>query len=170
MVRYFHPVGDRSCSDIYPPARLGNSGLKVSRIILGMMSYGSSDWQSWVRVAPIDQFVYIYDNILFQVLDEEEAMKHIKAAYDAGIQTFDTADVYSNGLSEVILGKAIKKFNLPRDEIVVMTKVLFPSVPFFLTLIFIPNSGGLPRDIKGSPRVWSSCSPSQIRSRWFWLR
>ncbi|QRW01467.1 aldo/keto reductase family protein [Ceratobasidium sp. AG-Ba] len=86
--------------------RLGQSGLKVSRIILGTMSYGTPEWQKWV-------------------LDEEEGIKHIKAAYDLGIQTFDTANVYSNGLSEVILGKAIKKHNLPRDEIVVMTKVYF---------------------------------------------
>ena len=43
--------------------------------------------------------------------------------YDCGIQTFDTAPVYSNGLSEVILGKAIKQFNLPREELVIMTKV-----------------------------------------------
>ncbi|KAG8752546.1 hypothetical protein FRC12_011900 [Ceratobasidium sp. 428] len=84
--------------------RLGTSGLKVSRIILGLMSYGTSEWNDWV-------------------LSEEEGIKHIKAAYDAGIQTFDTANVYSNGLSEVILGKAIKQHNLPRDEIVVMTKV-----------------------------------------------
>jgi len=89
-----------------PYVRLGKSGLKVSRIILGCMSYGSPEWQAWV-------------------LPEEEGLKHIKAAYDAGIQTFDTANVYSNGLSEIILGKAIKKFNLPRDEIVVMTKVYF---------------------------------------------
>ena len=47
----------------------------------------------------------------------------ILGSYDAGIQTFDTANVYSNGESERILGKAIKKYNLPRDEIVVMTKV-----------------------------------------------
>ncbi|KAF8967947.1 aryl-alcohol dehydrogenase [Flammula alnicola] len=87
-----------------PYVRLGSSGLKVSKIILGTMQYGSSDWQKWV-------------------LGEEEAVKHIKYAYDAGIQTFDTADVYSNGLSEVILGKAIKQLNLPRDEIVVMTKL-----------------------------------------------
>ncbi|CAE6468145.1 unnamed protein product [Rhizoctonia solani] len=87
--------------------RLGASGLKVSRIILGLMTYGTPEWDGWV-------------------LDEEEGLKHIKAAYDAGIQTFDTANVYSNGLSETILGKAIKKFNLPRDEIVVMTKVYFP--------------------------------------------
>ncbi|KAJ6569793.1 aryl-alcohol dehydrogenase [Mycena vulgaris] len=97
--------------------RLGNSGLKVSRIILGCMSYGTPEWQSWV-------------------LAEEEGLKHIKFAYDAGINTFDTANVYSNGESEIILGKAIKQFNLPRDEIVIMTKVYAivgkePSVGFF---------------------------------------
>lgn len=48
-------------------------------------------------------------------------------SYDAGIQTYDTANIYSNGQSEVILGKAIKQHNLPRDEIVVMTKVSFSS-------------------------------------------
>ncbi|EUC55018.1 aryl alcohol dehydrogenase, putative, partial [Rhizoctonia solani AG-3 Rhs1AP] len=84
--------------------RLGNSGLKVSRLILGLMSYGNKQWDEWV-------------------LDEEEGIKHIKAAYDIGIQTFDTANVYSNGDSERILGKAIKQLDLPRDEIVVMTKV-----------------------------------------------
>jgi len=87
-----------------PYVRLGQSGLKVSKIILGTMSYGSSNWQKWV-------------------LGEEEGIKHIKAAYDAGINAFDTANVYSNGLSEVILGKAIKQHNLPRDEIVILTKV-----------------------------------------------
>ncbi|KZP03968.1 Aldo/keto reductase [Athelia psychrophila] len=70
------------------------------------MSYGSPDWQSWV-------------------LGEEEGIAHIKAAYDAGINTFDTANVYSNGASEVVLGKAIKAHNLPRDEIVVLTKVYY---------------------------------------------
>lgn len=49
----------------------------------------------------------------------------LRDSYDAGIQTFDTANVYSNGESEIILGKAIKQHNLPRDEIVVMTKVRF---------------------------------------------
>jgi len=87
--------------------RLGNSGLKVSKIILGTMQYGSSQWQEWV-------------------IGEEEAIKHIKFAYEAGIQTFDTANVYSNGLSEIILGKAIKELKLPREEIVVMTKVYNP--------------------------------------------
>ncbi|KAJ3575321.1 hypothetical protein NP233_g1173 [Leucocoprinus birnbaumii] len=97
--------------------RLGNSGLKVSKIILGCMSYGTPDWQGWV-------------------LPEEESIKHIKAAYDAGINTFDTANVYSNGLSETILGKAIKQHNLPRDEIVILTKVYFPVGHNVKTTIF----------------------------------
>ncbi|KAF5319641.1 hypothetical protein D9619_008850 [Psilocybe cf. subviscida] len=90
-----------------PYVRLGKSGLKVSKIILGCMSYGSEKWQDWV------------------IGDETEAIKHIKTAYDAGINTFDTANMYSNGASEVILGKAIKELKLPRDEIVVLTKVFF---------------------------------------------
>ncbi|KAI0737385.1 Aldo/keto reductase [Daedaleopsis nitida] len=89
--------------------RLGNSGLKVSKIILGCMSYGSPEWQGWV-------------------LPEEEAIKHIKYAYEHGITTFDTANMYSNGLSEIILGNAIKKLNLPREELVIMTK-LWGAVP-----------------------------------------
>lgn len=87
-----------------PYVRLGNSGLKVSKIILGTMQYGHADWQKWV-------------------LGEKEGVEHIKAAYDAGIQSFDTANVYSNGESEIILGKAIKQLKLPRDELVVMTKL-----------------------------------------------
>ncbi|KAG8999736.1 hypothetical protein FRB94_014090 [Tulasnella sp. JGI-2019a] len=90
-----------------PYVRLGSSGLKVSRLILGCMSYGTSQWLKWV-------------------LDEEESIKHIKAAYDLGINTFDTANLYSNGVSEIVLGKAIKQHNLPRDELVVMTKVYYP--------------------------------------------
>ncbi|KAI0648544.1 oxidoreductase [Trametes meyenii] len=84
--------------------RLENSGLKVSKIILGCMSYGDPAWQEWV-------------------LGEDEALKHIKFAYDHGITTFDTANVYSNGLSEVMLGNAIKRLNLPREELVIMTKL-----------------------------------------------
>ncbi|XP_006457299.1 hypothetical protein AGABI2DRAFT_123172 [Agaricus bisporus var. bisporus H97] len=87
--------------------RLGKSGLKISKIILGCMSYGDTRWNKWV------------------IEDEEEVIRHIKVAYDAGIQTFDTANYYSNGASEVLLGKAIKKLNLPHDEIVVMTKLYF---------------------------------------------
>ncbi|SJL15994.1 related to voltage-gated potassium channel subunit beta-1 channel subunit beta-1) [Armillaria ostoyae] len=84
--------------------RLGQSGLKVSKIILGCMTYGSQEWAKWV-------------------LGKEEGIAHIKAAYDAGINAFDTANVYSNGLSEIILGEAIKKYDFPRDKIVVLTKV-----------------------------------------------
>ncbi|KAJ7646516.1 Aldo/keto reductase [Roridomyces roridus] len=87
--------------------RLGNSGLKVSQIILGCMTYGSKEWRPWA-------------------LDEEESIKHIKYAYEAGIQTFDTANMYSNGMGEIVLGNAIKKLGLPREEIVVMTKVRHP--------------------------------------------
>ncbi|KAJ7166825.1 aryl-alcohol dehydrogenase [Mycena filopes] len=89
-----------------PYVRVGNSGLKVSKLIFGCMSYGNPTWrgQHWV-------------------LPEKEGIEHIKYAYDAGINAFDTAPVYSDGASEEILGKAIKEHNLPRDEIVVMTKV-----------------------------------------------
>lgn len=105
-----------------PYVRLGGSGLKVSKIILGMMSYGDSNWAGWV-------------------LPEEEGLKHVKAAYDAGIQTFDTANVYSNGLSEVILGNAIKKYSLPREEIVVMTKVYFTVArEYGQSLANVPNT------------------------------
>ncbi|KAJ7126782.1 aryl-alcohol dehydrogenase [Mycena epipterygia] len=87
--------------------RLGKSGLKISKIVLGCMSYGDPSWMgNWI-------------------LPEEEGSKHIKAAYDAGINAFDTANFYSNGLSEEVLGRAIKKHQLPRDEIVVMTKVYY---------------------------------------------
>lgn len=54
--------------------------------------------------------------------------------YDMGIQSFDTADAYSKGMSEVVLGKAIKEFNLPREEIVVMTKVQQSSIILNLEL------------------------------------
>ncbi|KAJ7273935.1 NADP-dependent oxidoreductase domain-containing protein [Mycena rebaudengoi] len=102
--------------------RLGESGLKVSRIILGCMSYGHPEWcGNWV-------------------LPEEEASKHIKAAYDYGINAFDTANSYSNGLSEEILGRAIKTHKLPRDKIVVMTKVFAPISPEPTTVLYdVPN-------------------------------
>ncbi|KZT05512.1 aryl-alcohol dehydrogenase [Laetiporus sulphureus 93-53] len=96
-----------------PYVRLGNSGLKVSKIILGCMSYGSKGWQKWV------------------IEDQDEVTKHIKFAYDHGIQTFDTANIYSNGLSEVMLGKAIKELNLPREELVIMTKLFAAVAPTY---------------------------------------
>jgi len=83
--------------------RLGKSGLKVSVPILGAMSIGSSKWQPWV-------------------IEEEESLPLLKAAYDRGLTTWDTANVYSNGVSEEIIGKAIKKYDLPRHKLVILTK------------------------------------------------
>ncbi|KAM5542376.1 hypothetical protein V8D89_003835 [Ganoderma adspersum] len=94
-----------------PYVYLGKSGLKVSKVILGCMTYGGGEWMGWQWL-----------------LDEDAAVQHIKYAYECGIQTFDTAPVYSNGLSEAILGKAIRRLGLPRDEIVVMTKFGAPVV------------------------------------------
>ncbi|KAI9749841.1 MAG: hypothetical protein M4579_006718 [Chaenotheca gracillima] len=83
--------------------RLGKSGLKVSIPILGAMSMGSSKWMDWV-------------------MDEEKSLPILKAAYDRGLNTWDTANVYSNGASETIIGKAIKKYNIPREKIVILSK------------------------------------------------
>jgi aryl-alcohol dehydrogenase (NADP+) len=85
---------------------LGRSGLKVSHICLGMMTYGSSQWRKWV-------------------LDEEQARSFVRRALELGINFFDTADMYSNGRSEEILGRAIKDFGR-REEVVIATKVFFP--------------------------------------------
>ncbi|KAI0155437.1 Aldo/keto reductase [Hypoxylon sp. FL1284] len=85
--------------------RVGSSGLRVSSPILGAMSLGSKKWMPWV-------------------LDEDEALEVLKAAYDSGINTWDTANAYSNGLSEEIIGKALKKFSIPREKVVIMTKAL----------------------------------------------
>lgn len=85
---------------------LGRSGLKVSRICLGMMTYGSSQWRKWV-------------------LDEADARPFIQRALEMGISFFDTADMYSRGVSEEILGRAIRDF-ARREEVVIATKVYFP--------------------------------------------
>lgn len=69
---------------------LGESGLKIAPLIVGCMSYGSKRWAEWV------------------LEDEEEIFKILKKCYDVGLRTFDTADVYSNGISETILGKFLK--------------------------------------------------------------
>jgi aryl-alcohol dehydrogenase (NADP+) len=83
---------------------LGKSGLKVSRLCLGMMTYGSSKWREWV-------------------LDEEQALPFVKRALDAGINFFDTADMYSVGASEEVLGNALKAFGVKRESVVIATKV-----------------------------------------------
>ena len=83
---------------------LGSTGLKVSRICLGCMTYGSRKWREWV-------------------LEEPESRPLIRQALEAGINFFDTADVYSVGASEEILGRALKEFGPPRDRLVIATKV-----------------------------------------------
>jgi 1-deoxyxylulose-5-phosphate synthase len=83
--------------------RLGNTGLKVSRLCLGCMTYGTSKWRPWV-------------------LDEEAARPFIKRALEHGINFFDTANMYSLGASEEVLGRALKDF-AKRHEVVIATKV-----------------------------------------------
>lgn len=84
--------------------QLGASGLRVSIPILGAMSFGHKDWAPWV----ID--------------DEAEVDKLLKGAYDRGLNTWDTANVYSNGVSERMIGDAIKKHKIPRHKLVLLSK------------------------------------------------
>jgi aryl-alcohol dehydrogenase (NADP+) len=84
--------------------RLGSTGVTVSRLCLGMMTYGAKSWRDWV-------------------LDESEARPIVKKAIDLGINFFDTADVYSLGVSEEITGRLLKEYGPPRDRVVIATKV-----------------------------------------------
>jgi len=88
-------------------SRLGKSGMRVSRICLGMMSYGSPSWRQWV-------------------LTEEQGLPFVKKSIELGINYFDTADMYSQGVSEEVLGRYLKELKVPRDEVVIATKVYFP--------------------------------------------
>ena len=83
---------------------LGNTGMKVSRLCLGMMSYGAKSWRDWV-------------------LDEEQAKPFVQRAVEAGINFFDTADVYSVGESEKITGNLLRHFGVKRENVIVATKV-----------------------------------------------
>jgi aryl-alcohol dehydrogenase (NADP+) len=98
--------------------RLGHSGLKVSRICLGTMTYGTPEWRPWV-------------------LDETESRPFLKRALEHGINFFDTADMYSRGVSEAVVGRALKEF-ATRDQVVIATKVFFPTQDG-------PNERGLSR-------------------------
>jgi aryl-alcohol dehydrogenase (NADP+) len=98
--------------------RLGRSGLKVSRICLGTMTYGSRQWRPWI-------------------LEEEESRPFLEKALELGINFFDTADMYSLGVSEEIVGRALAEL-APRDQVVLATKVYFPMGEG-------PNDGGLSR-------------------------
>ena len=86
--------------------RLGNTGLKVSPICLGTMTYGDPKWRDWV-------------------LDEQASRPFIKRALEAGINFFDTADMYSHGVSEEVVGRALKDFADKREAYVLATKVFF---------------------------------------------
>ena len=99
--------------------RLGSTGLQVSRICLGMMSYGSSAWRDWV-------------------LDLDDARPLVRSAVDAGVIFFDTADAYSLGRSEEITGTLLREHFPRRDDYVLATKVFNPMGPG-------PNDRGLSR-------------------------
>src|ERR1700680_1519931 len=83
---------------------LGATGLKVSRICLGCMTYGSKKWRPWV-------------------LEEQESRPFFRRALELGINFFDTADMYSLGASEEVLGRALKQLGAARDKVVIATKV-----------------------------------------------
>ena len=97
---------------------LGATGLRVSRVCLGMMSFGNHSDKPWV-------------------LDEDAAGPIVRAAVDGGINFFDTADTYSQGASEVATGRLLRKL-LSREEVVLATKVFMPMTPG-------ENGGGLSR-------------------------
>ncbi|KAF2871836.1 NADP-dependent oxidoreductase domain-containing protein [Massariosphaeria phaeospora] len=93
--------------------RLGKSGLKISRIILGAMSYGD---KKAVEIVP-------------WVIEEEKALPLLEHAFKRGINTWDTADFYGQGSSERIIGKALKKYAIPREQVVILSKVFFGIDP-----------------------------------------
>jgi 1-deoxyxylulose-5-phosphate synthase len=97
--------------------RLGGTGLKVSRLCLGTMTYGTPEWRPWV-------------------LDEAASRPFIARALEHGINFFDTADMYSRGVSEQVLGRALKDHT--RDELVIATKAFYAAADG-------PNRAGLSR-------------------------
>ena len=98
--------------------QLGSTGLTVSRICLGCMSYGTNQWRPWI-------------------LTEEQSQPFFRRAVEAGINFFDTADMYSRGFSEEVTGRALREY-ARMDEVVLATKVFFP-------IRDAPNMGGLSR-------------------------
>ncbi|KAJ7679120.1 NADP-dependent oxidoreductase domain-containing protein [Mycena polygramma] len=116
--------------------QVGKSGLRVSVPILGCMSFGSPKWNPWI-------------------LPEDKGLEVMKAAWDVGINTYDTANMYSNGESERIIGKFMLQNNIPRENVVIITKIFClvgpdvasrvafnPSMPNTRTYV---NQGGLSR-------------------------
>jgi aryl-alcohol dehydrogenase (NADP+) len=102
-----------------PTVRLGHTGLKVTPLCLGMMTYGNKKWRQWI-------------------LEEDEARPIVRRAVEAGINFFDTADVYSLGESECVTGKLLREFQPRREELVIATKVFNPMSE-------APNDRGLSR-------------------------
>src|SRR5579864_6562641 len=98
---------------------LGSTGVRVSRICLGCMTYGVKSWRQWV-------------------LEQNEGRPFIRQALELWINFFDTADMYSLGVSEEILGRALKDFGSSREKLILATKVFFP-------LGDDPNQRGLSR-------------------------
>ncbi|CDO73951.1 hypothetical protein BN946_scf185016.g108 [Trametes cinnabarina] len=86
--------------------QLGKSGLRVSVPIFGSMTVGNSKWAAWV-------------------LDEDKGLFLMKTAWELGINTFDTANTYSNGDAEKMIAKFVTKYDIPREQLVIMTKVFF---------------------------------------------
>jgi aryl-alcohol dehydrogenase-like predicted oxidoreductase len=102
-----------------PIVNLGSTGVRISPLCLGMMTYGSKKWREWV-------------------LNEDEARPIVQRAVEAGINFFDTADMYSVGESECITGKLLREFQPRRQELVIATKVFNPMSD-------CPNDRGLSR-------------------------
>jgi 1-deoxyxylulose-5-phosphate synthase len=98
---------------------LGSTGLKVSRLCLGCMTFGSKTWREWV-------------------IGYDEGLPIIRRAFELGINFYDTADVYSLGVSEEILGRALKELGVARETVVIATKLYNPMGPD-------PNQRGLSR-------------------------
>ena len=98
---------------------LGTAGVKVSRVALGCLTFGSKKWRPWV-------------------LDEDETLPLIKRALDHGINFFDTADFYSLGASEEVLGRVLRRLGVPRHNVVISSKVGLPMADD-------PNARGLSR-------------------------
>ena len=99
--------------------RLGQTGMRVSPLCLGMMTYGSKKWREWV-------------------LEEDEARPLVRRAVEAGINFYDTADIYSRGESEVLTGRLLREFQPHREQLVIATKV-------FQIMSDDPNDRGLSR-------------------------
>jgi len=120
-------------------ARLGNTGLKVSRLCLGTMTFG-----------------FKFRNI--GAVGQDDANIMVKRAYETGINFFDTADMYSFGQSEEILGNALKELNLPREKFVIATKTRSPLSEEAMKGTGDVNNGGLSRK-----HIIESCNNSLKR-------